>query len=68
MVIGILLIGIGKEKFEKCLLIVVLLVDNKLSKRNEMKNGRDIVLINIVSLCWNILMLVMFIVKLGMFI
>lgn len=68
MVIGILLTGIGKEKFEKCLLIVVLLVDNKLSKRNEMKNGRDIVLINIVSLCWNILMLVMFIVKLGMFI
>lgn len=54
MVTGTLSTGIGKEKLEKRLSTAAPLVDNKSSKRNETKNGRDTVPTNTVSSRWNI--------------
>lgn len=54
MVTGTLSTVIGKEKLEKRLSTAAPLVDNKSSKRNETKNGRDTVPTNTVSSRWNI--------------
>ncbi|CAH3033601.1 unnamed protein product [Pocillopora meandrina] len=54
MMTGTLSTVIGKEKLEKRLSTAGSLVDNKSSKRNETKNGRDTVPTNTVSPRWNI--------------
>lgn len=68
MVTGTLSTVIGKEKLEKRLSTAAPLVDNKSSKRNETKNGRDTVPTNTVSSRWNISTPVMSTTKPGMFI
>lgn len=68
MMTGTLSTVIGKEKLEKRLSTAGSLVDNKSSKRNETKNGRDTVPTNTDSPRWNISTPVMSTTKPGMFI